>query len=412
VITKIGLYKDPRKQRPWVVRWFGEYDPATGKQKRYSKSFAVKRDADSFQAQQLTEFKQGQRRDKPDEITLKEFCRNWLECLRAGPETVKLYKNTIRRLLTYFGENTLLRQVTPLAADRFMASLKPLDSRTELSSSARHRVLRHCRTMFKKAVDWELISKNPFSSVSAPKIVTKQWHYLKPVEYRRLLKATPSLRWRAFYALCYTGALRLGEALSALWTDLDLENRQIKVQGRPATAVMPPFEVKDKESRVVDLPEETIHILEDLATYYEATETKSPYIILDKGQWERVKVKWQTYRQQGKPWRNKDLLNNALTNFKRHLKKAGIKQDEGRTLSVHCLRKGCIQNWANNITNPEVVRVLAGHSDLKTTMQYYCQVDREQRAKAAAAIDNLLRQTDAGVTPEATFGENSGNRVL
>jgi integrase len=391
MITKIGLYKDPRRQRPWVVRWFGEYDPAAGKQKRYSKSFVVKRDADEFQAQQLTEFKQGQRRDKPDGIALKEFCRNWLECLKARPETMKLYQNTIRRLLPYFGEKTLLRQVTPLAADRFMASLKPLNNKAELSSSARHQVLRHCRTMFKKAVAWELLSKNPFSSVSAPKIVTKQWHCLKPDEYKQLLKATPSLRLRAFYALCYTGALRLGEALSVLWTDLDLENRQIKVQWRPGTATMPPFDVKDKESRAVDLPEQTIHILEDLATYYEATDTKSPYIVLDKEQWERVMVKWQTYRQQGRPWRSQDLLNNVLTNFKRHLKKAGIKPDESRTLSVHCLRKSCIQNWANNINNPEVVRILAGHSDLKTTMRYYCQIDKEQRAKAVAAIDNLLR---------------------
>ena len=131
-----------------------------------------------------------------------------------------------------------------------------------------------------------------------------------------------------------------------------------------------------------------------------------------KGQWKRAKAKWRTYQQQRKPWCNKNLLNNVLTNFKRHLKKAGIKPNEGRTLSVHCLRKSCIQNWANNITNPEVVRVLAGHSDLKTTMRYYCQVDKEQRAKAAAAIDHLLKQTDARLTPEATFGENSRNNEL
>ena len=56
--------------------------------------------------------------------------------------------------------------------------------------------------------------------------------------------------------------------------------------------------------------------------------------------------------------------------------------------------------------------MLAGHSDLKTTMQYYCQVDKEQRAKAAAAIDLLLKQSDARVTPEATFGKNSGNKEL
>lgn len=33
MIAKIGLYRDPRRKKPWVVRWFGEYDPATGKQR-------------------------------------------------------------------------------------------------------------------------------------------------------------------------------------------------------------------------------------------------------------------------------------------------------------------------------------------------------------------------------------------
>lgn len=112
----------------------------------------------------------------------------------------------------------------------------------------------------------------------------------------------------------------------------------------------------------------------------------------------RLKVKWQRYRKERRAWKNQNLLNNVLTNFKRHLKKAGIEPEEGKTLSVQTLRKSCIQNWANNITNPEVVRVLAGHSDLKTTMQYYCQIDSDQRAKAAAAIDNLLEQNDARST--------------
>ena len=43
-------------------------------------------------------------------------------------------------------------------------------------------------------------------------------------------------------------------------------------------------------------------------------------------------------------------------------------------------------------------RLPAGHADLKTTMQYYCQVDDEQKAKAAAVIDDLLNQTDVRST--------------
>jgi integrase len=405
MISKVGLYRNPRKKKPWVVRWYGDYEPDTGKQKRYSKSFKLKRDAEAFRLQKEVEFGQGHRRDKPEEITLEEFCKIYTECLTVRPETVKLYDNTKRRLLDHFGDRILLNQITPLRAEHFMASLKPLSGKGELSTSARHRVLRNCRTMFNKAVVWEILNRNAFAKVTAPKVVTRDWHYLRPQQYKRLLKAAPSLRWRAFYALCYTAALRLGEALSILWTDIDYEKGQVKVQRRPGTVTLPPFEIKDKDSRTVDLPKQSIEVLEDLYSYYQGTQTSSPYIVLDREQYERVKAKWARYQKQRKPWKNKNLLNNVLTNFKRHLKKAGIEQEEGKTLSVQTLRKSCIQNWANNITNPEVVKVLAGHSDLKTTMQYYCKIDSDQRAKAAAAIDNLLRQADAEMTPGAHFGE-------
>ena len=49
MITKIGLYRDPRKKKPWVVRWFGEYDPTTEKQRRYLKAFRLKTEAEEFQ---------------------------------------------------------------------------------------------------------------------------------------------------------------------------------------------------------------------------------------------------------------------------------------------------------------------------------------------------------------------------
>jgi len=72
--TKVGLYKDTRnKGRPWVVRWFGEYDPEKGKQRHYSKSFARKRDAETFQAAKRAELDQGKPRDRAEDITVDEF---------------------------------------------------------------------------------------------------------------------------------------------------------------------------------------------------------------------------------------------------------------------------------------------------------------------------------------------------
>ena len=47
------------------------------------------------------------------------------------------------------------------------------------------------------------------------------------------------------------------------------------------------------------------------------------------------------------------MQNNALVTFKRHFRWASIKLDG--SLSLHTLRKCCITNWANCISNPEVL---------------------------------------------------------
>ena len=39
MIEKIAIFKDPRKRKKWVCRWFGHPDLETGISRRYSKSF-------------------------------------------------------------------------------------------------------------------------------------------------------------------------------------------------------------------------------------------------------------------------------------------------------------------------------------------------------------------------------------
>jgi len=391
MIRKMGLYRDKRnKRRPWVVRWFGEYDPNSGKQRRYSQSFRLKAEAEAFMAEQTAAFRKGQRRDKPEEIRLEDFCRDWLKVKKTQvrPETVKLYGHTIRRLLSYFGADHLLAMIGPRAAAMFMAELRPMRGET-LSAWTVHRTVRNCKTIFTDAVNWQLIIQNPFKTVKAPKLPPTEWYYLRPDEYKRLLKATPGLRCKTLYALAYTTGLRFGELYFLTWADVDFEKGEIRISNRPGTATMPPFHVKDYEARTIALPKHTQNILEDLKTYNEATD-QTPCVLLDDRRYKTVLTKYQVYRQQKRPWRNQDMANNTLREFRRHLRHAAIEPDD--SLTIHTLRKCCIQNWADTISNPEVVRVLAGHGDLKTTMQYYCQAGREQRQRAAEAVDLLLAE--------------------
>lgn len=59
MITKIGICRDLREKKPWIVRWFGEYDSKTGKRRHYSKSFRLKIEAEDFQVSMRQKIKLG-----------------------------------------------------------------------------------------------------------------------------------------------------------------------------------------------------------------------------------------------------------------------------------------------------------------------------------------------------------------
>lgn len=405
MVRKIGVHRDPRnKQRPWVARWFGEQDPATGKRRRYAKSFRLKVAAEQFAAKKVMEFQGGGFRDKPEKVTLKEFLHDWLKIKRPDYqiETLRLYENAIGRLLDYFGPHTELGRITPRSAAKFIAELNRKDGRDgELSGWSRARTLRNAKTIFSAAVGWGLIAKNPFSHIKRPKLTAKRWHYLTAEQFTQLLNAqsgkhTVRLRHKVIYSLAYCCGLRLGEITNLMWNDIDFDKGDIRIESRPATAENPPFVVKDKEARQVPMPEHLLNLLVDLKSYNDATD-QTPYVALTEQQHQTAVKKWKEYQQQKRGWVNRDMQNNTLTTFKRHVRWAEIGPDG--SLSLHTLRKACITNWANSVHNPEVVRQLAGHSDIKTTAAYYLKVTEEQRLKAAAAIDGLLK-TDVKVTYE------------
>lgn len=400
---KVGLYRCRNgTQTQWRVRWYGQYTPGSGKQKRYSKTFSRKMDAETFREAKAVELKNGAPRDLSTE-TLGEYCRWWLQyrAKQQGlrPATVDLYKNTIRRLCDYFGDKTLLRQITPQAAEMFLAELRPMRGEKVLSSWSRHQILRQCKTLFGDAEDREFIARNPFKKIKGPKTSVSPWYYVNPGEYRKILDATPSLREQALYGLCYSAGLRLAEAVAVRWADIDFETGQVKVVRYAGTAELPPFDIKDNEIRTIPLPQQTVGLL--LKLQAEAPE-KVPYVLLTETRYQRVVKKWQTCRAMGRPWYNRDYANNVLTRFHKRAQRAGIKPG-GKTLSIHTLRKCACQNWIQSGHPINVVKKLMGHSDIGTTEKYYCQFTDEQRSQVAAASTAQLQALAVTTDPKLTF---------
>lgn len=392
MVGKIGLYKEKTyKSFQWRVRWFGEYDLKTGKEKRYGKTFALKKDAEHFIETKKAEFKAGTKRD-PSKETLKDYAERWLQRKtqneRIRPGTATLYKETLKRLFDYFGIDRLLRKIDRNDAQDFLSSLKPLNKRIEpLSDWSKHRVLRQCKTLFSEVVKDGIVSVNPFTDCKMKSGTPSEWYYLKPNEFHKLLDVTRSLREKVLYALAYTAGLRESEILALYWADIDFEKGRLRIVNRAAMEKYPPpFYVKDTDTRTVPLPNLTLALLTQLQL--ESPE-KIPFVVMDEKGCQRIVNKWQKCREQGKDWLNRYWKNNVIRESHCRVKQAGI-DSIGKKLTVHILRKCCLQNWSN-VLPMNVVKSFAGHSDISTTEKFYSTVDEIH-------FDAVVKQTGLFMT--------------
>ncbi len=388
---KIGLYRCKNGSgTQWRVRWFGKYDPNTGKAKRRSRTFARKKDAERFQKQKQNEFDKGTPRD-PSNETLKEYTVCWLynktKIDNLRPATVQLYELTLKRLYDHFGQNMLMHKIDRRAAKTFLAGLTPISSgEKSLGNWSRHRVLRHCKTLFKEAVKDGAVGSNPFDGIKRPKCTPSEWYYLKSEGFHKLLEVTPKLREKVLYALAYTAGLRESEALALYWSNIDFDKGRVHITNRPATEMYPPFDVKDTDVRVIPLPKLTLNLLAQLQL---ESSGNVPFVLMDKQGCQRIRDKWQQCCKQGRPWLNRYWSNNVIRNFHRRVLWAGI-ETNNKELTVHVLRKCCGQNWAN-VLPMNVVKEFMGHSSIDTTEKFYSTVDDDHFDKATSTMNDLLK---------------------
>jgi len=388
---KIGLYRCKTDNgTQWRVRWFGKYDPNTGKPKRYSKTFVKKKDAERFQKVKDAELDRGGQRD-PSAVTLKGYAEQWLQDktqnIDLRPATVMLYRQTLDRLYNYFGAGRLLRTINREEAKSFMAGLQPLSSKKKkLTLWTRHRIMRNCITLFGEAIEDGKISKNPFSKImKGATLVPSEWYKPKTAEYFALLDATPALWEKTLYALAYTAGLRVSEALSLCWPEVDFEKGRVRVVNRPATENLPSFGIKDKDVRCVPVPKHTLDLLLQL---HEQAPEKVPYVLLTKQRYDIIVAKWKQCCETGRPWLNQYIANNITRNFHQRVHRAGIKT-EGKSFTPHTLRKCCSQIWQDGLPM-NAAKVFLGHSSIKTTEKFYSQVDDAHYVQATKVFDDAF----------------------
>ena len=395
--NKVIVVKDKRRigARPWLVRWWGEYDAQTGKQKKYCKSFARRKDAEAFAEEKETEFETGMLRDQHD-ITLGQLCKKFKSTRRnsLSKSSRRGYDETISHLKDYFSPTMSVKRIRKEDAEEFISKLKPVDERyiakgKQLADSSVHKHLRQAKKIFATAQEWGYVKVNPFKKISLGKIRKRPWHYITVEQFNAVLGKTSSLRDTALYGVMYWCGLRYGEAVNLLWDgrNIDFENNRLTIFNRSGTKDIPSFNVKDYEARSVPMNRWVVEILIKLQ---EESEEGCPFVFLTTRRYEVVKKRWHKLVKAGqsRDWENRYMLNGVLKNFKARIVAAGIKTN--LKINLHCLRK----SWATNLANSGKVPIhtlkeLGGWSHVKTCEEFYLQSSDANRERACEVLNEL-----------------------
>jgi integrase len=221
--------------------------------------------------------------------------------------------------------------------------------------------------------------------------------YVTLGEFKALLNATADLWWKTFLSVAYTTAARTGELLNLMWTDVDFEKNRIHIAGKEADGNLRGWEPKDHEGRILPVPAEIMQLLADLQV---TCAEGCPYPFIPAWRWKHIEQ-----AQKAGTWNDEqNLLNNLHRRFSTLRKRAGVAK-----CTLHDFRRSCITNWARELPI-HVVQKLAGHSDIKTTQQYYLAVQEDDLEKARLTQARILRTdvTDPLLTHLGKSGAFSG----
>jgi integrase len=349
-------------------------DPLTGRRKRRYGTFRTKKEAETAIAEIVADVNKGTYVDET-KSSLVTFLEDWLNATsrHIRPTTEYVYRRYIK-LLSHHLPNVKAKDLTKLQAEALINNLL-----THYKPSTVAVCKRLLTTAFKKGVEWELISKNPFSGIKVAQD-RQEYSIWEPEEVERFLNYVRDTcennkgNWSyhvAFMLAIHTG-MRKSEILALRWENVDFNERAIYVK-------------------------ESIHQLYGQGEQYVGkTKSKSSrrtILISDKLAAELIKHKKRQANVLPPP---KDLV--VTTKEHRPIHQRNLTQAMYRALMnagvpkirFHDLRHTHASLLLANGVNPKVIQERLGHAKIDTTMNIYSHVFPSMQREAADKIDALL----------------------
>lgn len=247
----------------WEVQLSLGCDPLTGKYRKASKRIHGSRRDASRALKELVAQRDSGTNLLAGQVTLSEMVELWLNAKRTSGTCSETHLGNLKTQLAhvekYLG-GTPVSKITPVSIERVYAAI-----RTEcgLSGTTMKKIHTALKSVFEKAVDYELITRNPCRNVTAPRNDQVDRRSLNDVEVAKLRRGIEELykaehdRFKHtelhqvesgnafgrtaledFSSLSYTVAVRVilatgirrGEAVALRWRDIDFGKSSISVR--------------------------------------------------------------------------------------------------------------------------------------------------------------------------------------
>ena len=332
----------------------------------------TKKNAEAYRAQIVAEISRGEFFELP-QITLAEFAEIWLETLRPelSINSIIKYEKVLRlHIAPKFGRRQLSK-ISRENIERWKGELL-----AEYSGNYVSAILVQTKQIFKQAIEWNYIIKNPAAPVKVPKKPKTEQSVLTPEQIRRLLEAADSVQWRAFLLTAVTTGLRIGELVAMKWKNVDWEQGKYAVMETYQYHGESPGFKRPKSAKSAGVVELSPACLELLKTHRK----------------EQVRHRLQTPgyvdldllfpRKKGTIF----LPPNIWTDiWQPLLKKAGVPK-----LRLHDLRHTCAALLIDQGESPKFIQQQMRHATIQTTFDTYGHLFPEHGQEALGRLDSAL----------------------
>lgn len=265
-------------------------------------------------------------------LSLQKFVLDYNQ-INLAPSTCSLYKISFREFIRII-KNKLVCDITPERIEYFKNKrLK------EVSLVSVNIELRCLKAGFNLALKYGYIKTNPFINVKQIRETQKEKLVFTNEEIQKLLSVVDIPVIKSFILIgVYTG-MRLGEILNLQWKDILMEQRLIKILNKDS------YTIKSGKIRTVPISDKLLTVFKEMKN--SCNFSMKSYL-------------FESFT--GKPF-DKTFITKK---FKKYVKKAGLSE----SLHYHNLRHTFITELLRKGVSIYKVKLLAGHSSIKTTEGY------------------------------------------